>query len=94
MDSTFPIVRLELERMSHTLYATINAELLARDVDIRRAVEEACKPENVRRILRDAVNNTLNDAINHEVRAFFTYGKGQEGLKRAVADLLSKQRFD
>jgi Tfp pilus assembly ATPase PilU len=93
--NTIPIIRLELQRASHAFMAAISPEFIKLEKDVRAAIEEACTPENIRRVLREAVQTTLREAINREVENYYKYsGDGQKQLKKAVADLLSRQVFE
>lgn len=64
------------------------------DQDIQAAVEACCQPENIERIVRQAAEAALDNAIKEEVKAFFTYGNGRKAVAAAVKEsILRKETY-
>lgn len=88
--SGIPIIRLEIEGMKTAILTAFMENQLKLDSMLKDAVEKFCSPENVERIMNDAVNTTLKKAIESEIDTFFRYGKGNVVLKEAVTNKLSE----
>ena len=63
------------------------------DEDIQAAVEEACTPENVRRIIVTEAGREIELTIKNELHQFFAFGDGREAIRSAVNTRL-KERAD
>lgn len=90
MSASIPIIRLEVERMRHTMVTALTAASLKLDEDIQRAVEEFCQPEHIAQIIHDETERTLNVVIAEEVQKFFRYGEG----RKAVAESVKKRLME
>ena len=84
-----PIIRLEVERMRHTIVAAFAEYAIRMDADIQAAVEEICTPEHVTAIVQAAAKQAIEAQIKLEVDAFFRYGEGRAAIKSAVNAQLS-----
>lgn len=82
-----PIVRLEIEGMKQALYSAFSEHMLMLDEQVREAVAEACKTENVLHVIRRSVKEHLQDALDKEVRDYFMNGKGRDLVRNLVQGL-------
>ena len=87
---TMPIIRMELEGMKRTLYTALTEQELQLDVDINKAVESFCTPENLTYIITNRVNAVLEAAIKEEVEKFYYRGEGRAIIAEAVKNHLLK----
>lgn len=83
-ERSVPVVRLEVEYMKHAILHAFTEHTAKVDADVKAAVEKFCQPGNVARIVQDAVDRVLRDAINAEIEHFYRYGAGRDHLKEAV----------
>lgn len=81
---TFPIVRLEVERMKSTVLHAFDEQALALDSDIRAAVEAYCTPENIANVIAISVGDILDRAVREEVEQFYHNGYGRRRVAEAV----------
>ena len=86
-----PIIHIQLQGMQQELSVMFTKELLRLDEDVQNAIKEACSPENVKRIINQSVAGYLQESIDREIKAFFTYGKGQDFIKNEVKNKLEEQ---
>jgi hypothetical protein len=83
-----PIIRLEVEHMRQTMAFALTEYTTRLDVDLHNAIDAYCTPENLRRVIEDEANRTLDQVIREQVKAWFIYGEGREVIKRAVEQKL------
>lgn len=86
-----PIIKLEIERMKHTMVVAMSEYQAQIDSNLKAAVEAFCQPENLKRIIDAQVEQTLKQVIEEEVKNFFRYGKGRQVVSAAVVAKLSEQ---
>lgn len=84
----FPIISMEIEGMRHKMKTALLSHKLQMDEDISRAVDEFCKPENIKKIIDNAAVRALESAVQQEVENFFKFGAGRATVIEAV-----KERF-
>jgi DNA polymerase III delta subunit len=90
----FPIIRLEVDRMRHSIMTAFSEYQLQFDSDLKHAIEQYCTPDNLQQVLRAAVTRTLDGAIKEEVEKFFRYGEGRKVVADAVKQaILSNKTF-
>lgn len=83
---SFPIIRLEVQRMQHTIAHALTNYAAQMDADIQKAIKEYLTPENVTLIVMTQARTCIEAAIRDEVDKHFRYGKGREIVRRAVLD--------
>lgn len=88
---SFPIIRLEVERMKHTMVAALTEYHTRIDSDLQAAVESFCSPDNLKGIIDAMVEKELKTVIEEEVRNFFRYGKGRGVIRDAVVKKLEPE---
>ena len=86
---SIPVVRLEVQYMKHAILHAFTEHTLKVDADVKRAVENFCRPENVSAIVKDAVDSSLKEAIYSEIENFYRYGAGRAHVAEAVRKRLS-----
>lgn len=84
----FPVIRLELHGMKHTVLKALSEEMIKIDEQIQEAMEAALKTENIKRIVTEAVEKELKAAINSEIENFYRYGAGRKAIAAAVVERL------
>jgi hypothetical protein len=85
-----PIIRFEVEHLKHCILHAFSEYALSFDKDIKEAINRFCKPENIQRIMNEAVRETMEQAINDEVQSFFRFGKGREVIKKVITKNLEE----
>lgn len=91
---SIPIIRLEVERMKHSMVAAMSEYKAQIDADLQAAVEAFCSPENLRAVIADATNRELKRAIEEAVTHFFRSGAGREAVREAVLARLESSLED
>lgn len=90
-----PIIRFELQQLKHTVHMMLSERAVSLDEDIRRAVDDALKPENISRFINEEVSRNLRAAVSDEIRSFFQYsGTGRKAIREAVHEHLEKEFGD
>lgn len=85
MNKPFPVVRLEVEGMRHTVMAAMTEYQAQIDADIRTAIDEHCSSENIQRVIKKTVQIEIDRAIENEISSYFGYsGPGRKFIKEAV----------
>ncbi len=80
----FPIIKLTVQHMQHSILLAINNHMLNMGDEIKKAVEAACTPEQVKRVVEQSARETLDKVIALEVRRYFEYGEGRPVIEAAV----------
>jgi len=86
-----PIVRLEVEHMKHSIQMACTEYIAKMDADIQAAVERVCTPEHISDVVCRAAKETIDKAVDEEVRSFYRYGAGREAVRKAVVDTLTEK---
>jgi len=89
--SIFPIIRIELESMRHTLQLAISQHLENMDEIIlwcEKEIDRVCTPENVASIVEQAADKEIKAAITNAIHDFYRYGEGREAIKEVVRKTL------
>ena len=81
---TMPIIRLEVERMKIAVATALTNYQAQFDQDLQIAVEQFCQPEHLRSVIKEAVDQSLKQAIESEIQTFFRYGAGRAAIAQAV----------
>ena len=80
-----PIIRLEVERMKHSILTALSEHSAQLDESIQAAVEAYCTPENINAVVRKTAMEALDAAVKEEVRNFFQWSKpGRQAVREAV----------
>lgn len=90
METSIPVIRLEVEYMKHAILHAFTAHQLKIDTDLKEALERFCQPANIKAIVGKAVDQTLKNAIESEIENFFLYGAGRATIAEAVKKRLEK----
>jgi len=86
-----PIIRLEVERMKHTILQALPQHAAAMDASVTAAIEAFCTQANIDSVVRVAAMEALNAAVKEEVRSFFQYSKpGRQAVREAVIEYLNE----
>lgn len=87
-----PIIRLEVERMKHTLCVALSEYAAQMDATIQQAVEEFCTDGNLEHILKTEAKRQIEMAVKEEVGKFFGWsGAGRRAVKEAVIQRLNER---
>lgn len=83
--NTFPVIRLEIEGMRHTVHQCLSEYAARMDADVQAAIDEALTPENIGKIIRDTAAREVKTAIESEIHRFFAYDPvGAQFIRKAV----------
>lgn len=74
--------------MQYSISRALQEYAAQMDSDIQAAVEQVCTPEHITAVVRQTVQQTLDQVIQEEVRNFFLYGAGRHVVKAAVIQKL------
>ena len=85
-----PIIRLEVDRMKHTLITALSDYQARLDSQLLASIEAYCTHDNIARVIDDQVRNTLDLIIREEVRNWFSYGAGRAFIRQAVQKRLDE----
>lgn len=85
---SIPVIRLEVERMKHSILAAFSEYQGKLDADLVAAVEAYCAPENIQAVIAREVQRVLDNVIREEVERFYRYGHGREVVKEAIRKVL------
>lgn len=88
---SYPIVSLQIENMRHVVKTAITEHQAQVDADVQKALDAACSPENLSRVIHEATISTVSQVIEEEVKAFFQYGDGRKAIAAAVRESLLKR---
>lgn len=83
-----PLIRIELEGMKHAIIHAMSEHLAQMDADIQEAVNAACTPENIKKIITDTAEREIKNAITQHVQDFYRYGDGRSVIRDAVFEVL------
>lgn len=86
-----PMIRLEVEGMKRSIVTALLEHQAKMDADVIAAVEAYCQPENISRVIHEAAQTALDNAIREEVKAFFWSGLGRKAVAEAVKETLLKR---
>ena len=81
---TFPVIRLEVEGMRHTIKVALSEYAARMDADIQAAVDAYCDPKNIRAVVDDIASKEIKAAIQGEVERYFRSGFGRAAIREAV----------
>jgi hypothetical protein len=84
----FPVLRIELQSMIHSIQAAFSENIMQLDFDVKTAIDEFCRPENLRQIVQNQVSTVLKNVIQQEIHNYYTYGDGREVIKAAIKNRL------
>lgn len=85
-----PIIRLEVNRMKHTMLVALSEYAAQVDEMLRSSIEAYCTPDNLQRVIDKETQRTLDAVIREEVKNWFTYGEGREVIKKALEQKLDE----
>lgn len=88
--NSVPVIRMELEGFKIALLHAMSDHQLQIDQNVQAAVEKFCTPENLAKIIEDKSHTIMREAIESEVRDFFTYGDGRKAIRAAVQKKLKE----
>ena len=80
-----PIIRIEIERMEHTLAAFLTEYEVQFDQDVQNAIKTFFQPEKLSAYIEEVTDKALQDVIKEEVRNFFMFGPGRQLVKEKIA---------
>lgn len=86
-----PLIRIEVERMKHTMLHAFNQQTLRLDMMFKEALDDTCQPEKVQNILTEAANRFIKEALETETKNYFTYGEGRKFIANKVKEKLNEE---
>jgi len=91
---SIPIITLEVEHMKHQIRTALIEYEGMLSKEIQDAVDAYCTPDNVRRVVADAVKRTVDDSLKDELHHYFRYGAGHHALLSVIRESLDKHIAD
>ena len=88
---TFPVIRLEVERMQYAIKTALTQYEAQLDSDIQQAVDSYCTSENIQAVIHKTAVDEINHAIKTEIEYFFRSGNGRHAIRKAVNDVLDRE---
>lgn len=88
MDSTLPIIRLEIEGMKYAIQTALSRHATEMDTYTNEAIEQFCTEENIHRIVSTKAKALIEAAVVDELKCFFDRGNGRKAIEQAVNDVL------
>ncbi len=88
IDSPFPVIRLEVERMKHSMLVALSKYNLELDSMLKDALDKYCSAEHVEVILNVAAREAIDRAVKEEVSNFYLHGRGRKAIVAAIAKRL------
>lgn len=82
------MITIEVESMRQAMTRAFSKQLIDMDKMFQSAVEDATQPEKVQRIITDAANRFIKEAVEDETKNFLLYGEGRKLIKKKVKELL------
>jgi t-SNARE complex subunit (syntaxin) len=85
-----PVIRIEVERMRHSITTLLTEYQAQMDSYVRDAVDKFCEEDNLRAIIGASVNTELRRAIDDEIKTFYTDGEGRKVIREVVENVFSR----
>ena len=86
-----PLIRIELESMKQTMIHAFSSQMFQLDTQFKKALEEACHPDNIDRILTESANSAIKEVIEEEINNFFRNGDGRKFVAEKVREKLGQE---
>ena len=85
----FPIIRIDVERMRHTLSVALMEHSSMLADEMQKAVSEYITDTNIKNVIHQQARQHIDAAVKEEVQNFFRYtGAGRAAIKEAVHQYL------
>lgn len=84
----FPLVSLEVQGMRASIKKAFLDHVEELSSEIQQAVDLACTPENVKRVVAVEVARAVDEAVREEVERFYKEGPGRRAVRDAVSEKL------
>lgn len=88
-DSGFSVLRVELERAKLSFVAMLTDAMVARDQEVKDAIERALTPDALAAVVEREVRRAVDEAVRDEVDRFYRYGAGRAAVRAAVVERLT-----
>ena len=92
--NNIPIIKLEVERMKHTILTCLSDYQLRMDASIKAEIERVCESGELKRLIAEAVQDGIMTGVKKEIEDFYKWGKGAEAIRESVKKGLSKLSGD
>lgn len=89
---TFPIIRLEISGMKHTVQTALTEYAATMDEDLQKAIDAYCEEGRIKEVIRDTAWRTMDAVIKEEVERFFNYGEGRKEIAAQIKERLLERR--
>jgi len=67
--------------------------MLGLDEMFKVALDDACQPEKVQKILTEAANKYTKEALEIETQRYFMFGEGRKFISEKVKEKLDKEEW-
>jgi hypothetical protein len=85
-----PVIRIEFERMRHSIMSMVSQQNLEFDQYFQEALDSYCSEESVRRLIDSETKKAIDAAMKQEIGDYFKFGQGRHTLRRAIHAKLEK----
>ena len=85
-----PIIKLEVQGMKKTIMHALTQHAAMMDEDIKDAVDRVCTSEYVSNLVAEVTQKEMTDAIERQIKYFYSYGEGYELIRQAVTTMFKK----
>lgn len=86
-----PIIRMEIQRMKHTMVTVLTEYQAKIDEDIRKAVEQYCTDDNIADLVNRYARDVIDSVVKEEVDKYFRYGTGRTTVTDQVRKMLKNE---
>lgn len=79
--------------MKQSMIHAFSQQMLNLDELFKVALDDACNPEKVQRILTEAANRYIKEALEIETQRYFMFGEGRKSISEKVKEKLDKEEW-
>lgn len=90
MSVPIPVITMRIEGMAMQIASALTQYEMDLSAEIQKGVAEACTPENIQKVVDNAVAVEMHRAITEEVERYFRYGGGRDRVRHSVMQLLER----
>lgn len=83
-----PVIKLELERMKHSVMSMLDPQVVSDQMS--KAIDEAMLGIDFCKIAEHEIKKGLHEALQNEIRRFFSYGPGNQRVKDILLEALQE----
>lgn len=89
-----PIIKLEVQGMKKTIMHALTQHTAMMDEDIKAAVDRVCTTEYVSSLVAEVTQREMTEAIERQIKYYYSYGEGYEAIQQAVKTMFKKDEVE